>query len=99
MRPPAQRQFSGVAQQIRPRFGTQPVCQPAPIQNYFQPENRQNLMTQACQRVYGSNVMPLMTVNRFRNMDPSGDYSRHAPVPTFDKRNNPVSRPLMTTFE
>ena len=100
MRPPAQRQFTGVAQQIRPRFGTQPVCQPAPVQNYFQSENRQDLMTQACQRGYEANTIPLITVNRFRNKAVSGDYSqRHAFVPTFDKRNNPAPCPLTTTYE
>ena len=99
MRPPAQRNFVGVAQQIRPKFGVPPGPTPAPIRNYYCPENTTPLMTQACIRGHEKNAMPLLTVNRFRNKDPSGDYSRHPPRPKLQRQNNPPSRPLVRTFE
>ena len=50
MRPPAKRNFVGVAQQLRPTFGTPSGPTPAPVRNYYAPLNTDNMLTQACQR-------------------------------------------------
>lgn len=99
MRPPPQRNFVGVARQIRPPFGTPPGPAPAPLRSYYAPENRDSLMHQACQRGYERDAMPLFDTNRFRSKDPCGDYSRHPPRPRLERLANPRSRPLVKTFE
>ena len=99
MRPPAQRNFVGVATQIRPKFGTPSGPTPAPVKNNYAPLNKDNMMTQACHRGYEKDTMPLLEVNRFRNKDPSGDYSRSAPAPKLQRRPNVKAPVLVKTFE
>ena len=99
MRPPPQRNFVGVAQQKRPKFGAPPGPTPAPVRNYHAPLNTDSLMTQVCHRGYEKDAMPLLTTNRFRNKDPSGDYSRSAPAPKLPRRPNVQAPILVKTFE
>jgi hypothetical protein len=99
MRPPAQRNFVGKAQQLRPHFGAPPGPTPAPLKAYAAPLNKDTLMRQACIRGHETNVLPLREVNRFRNSDPSGDYSRHAPRPKLARRPNVQAPILVRTFE
>ena len=99
MRPPAQRNFVGIARQVRPHFGTPPGPTPAPLKAYAAPLNRDPLMSQACIRGHETNSLPLLEVNRFRNLDPSGDYSRHAPRPKLARRPNVQAPILVRTFE
>ena len=75
MRPPPQRNFVGVARQLRPKFGTPAGPTPAPIRNYHAPENTDSMLTQACHRGHEKNALPLREVNRSRGKDPAGDYS------------------------
>ena len=56
-------------------------------------------MTQACIRGHEKNALPLREVNRFRNVDPNGDYSRHAPRPKLQRRPNVQAPILVRTFE
>ena len=99
MRPPPQRNFVGIAQQIRPKFGAPSGPTPAPVRNYYAPLNNDSLMTQACIRGYEKDAMPLLSVNRFRNNNPSGDYSRHPPAPKLAKRPNEKTKILVKTWE
>ena len=99
MRPPPQRNFVGIAVQLRPKFGTPSGPTPAPIRNYFEPLNTDSLLRQACIRGYEKDAMPLLTVNRFRSKDPSGDYSRSAPAPRLPRRPNVMAPILVRTFE
>ena len=99
MRPPAKRNFVGVAQQLRPTFGTPSGPTPAPVRNYYAPLNTDNMLTQACQRGYERDAMPLLATNRFRSKDPSGDYSRSAPAPKLPRRPNVKAPILQQTFE
>ena len=99
MRPPPQRNFTGVATQVRPSFGTPSGPTPAPVRNSRAPENRDDLMTQACQRRYEQDTMPLRPVNYRRNKDPIGDYSRTPPQPKLARRPNVQAPILVKTFE
>ena len=99
MRPPPQRNFIGVAQQIRPKFGTPPGPTPAPVRNFFEPLNTDSLMTQACHRGHEKDAMPLLSTNRFRNDLMRGDYSRSAPAPKLPRRPNVKAPILVKTFE
>ena len=99
MRPPPQRNFVGIAVQLRPKFGTPSGPTPAPLRNYYALLNTDSPMTQACQRGYEKDAMPLLSTNRFRNKDPSGDYSRAPPAPKLAKRPNVKAPILVKTFE
>ena len=99
MRPPPQRNFVGVATQIRPKFGAPPGPTPAPIRNYYAPLNTDSPMTQACQRGYEKDTMPLLAVNRYRGLQMTGDYSRSAPAPKLPRRPNISAPILVKTFE
>ena len=98
MRPPAKRNFVGVAQQLRPTFGTPSGPTPAPLRNYYAPLNTDNMLTQACQRGYEKDAMPLLATNRFRSKA-FGDYSRSAPAPKLPRRPNVTAPILQRTFE
>ncbi len=99
MRPPPQRNFVGIARQLRPHFGAPPALTPAPLKAYVAPLNKDPPLTQACQRGHEKNALPLREVNRFRNLDPSGDYSHHAPRPKLPRRPNVQTPILVRTFE
>ena len=92
MRPPPQRNFVGVATQIRPTFSAPSGPTPAPDRNNFAAENKDSLMTQACLRGHQTNAMPLLEVNRYRSM-PIGDYGRSAPSPKLAPRPNVMPKP------
>lgn len=98
MRPPAKRNFVGVAQQLRPTFGTPSGPTPAPVRNYYAPLNTDNMLTQACQRGYQKDAMPLLATNRYRSQA-FGDYSRSAPAPKLPRRPNVMAPILQRTFE
>ena len=99
MRPPAQRNFVGKCMQIRPTFGAPPGPMPASLTTFAAKLNSDSPMTQACIRGHEKQAIPLHETNRFRNADPSGDYSRHAPAPKLVRRPNVKSRILVQTFE
>jgi hypothetical protein len=98
MRPPPQRNFVGVAEQHRPRRGALPGPVPAPVRNYAAPENRDNMLTQACQRRYEQNALPLREANHRRSAG-LGDYSRAPPAPKLARRPNVQAPILVRTFE
>ena len=97
MRPPALRNEVGIAHQHRPKFGATPGPTPAPLRAYYAPENRDSMLTQACQR--GQQALPLLEVNRYRNKDPCGNFSRHPPRPKLPRRPNVKASILVRTFE
>ena len=97
MRPPAPRNFVGVADQIRPRCGAPPGPTPAPLRNYAASENRDDMLTQACQRRYAQDALPLRPVNHRRGV--VGDYSRAPPAPKLPRRPNVPAPILVRTFE
>ena len=99
MRPPAQRNFVGIATQIRPKFGTPSGPMPAPVRAYFAPESKDSPMTQSCIRGHEKNALPLLEANRFRSKDPSGDYSRAAPRPQLPRRPKLLAPILVKTWE
>ena len=99
MRPPPQRNFVGVARQVRPRFGAPPGPAPAPVRNYYAPDSTDSLMTQSCQRGYERDALPLLTANRHRKKDPCGDYSRAAPRPKLAPRPKVQAPVLVRTWE
>ena len=99
MRPPPQRNFIGIAQQIRPNFGTPPGPSPAPLSIHHADINQDSLMTHACIKGHEKIAMPLREVNRYRSKDPSGDYSRSAPRPKLPRRPNEKAPILVATFE
>ena len=94
MRPPAKRNFVGVAQQLRPTFGTPSGPTPAPVRAHHAAENGDSMLIQACQRAYQQDAMPLLPVNRHRSQDPAGDYSRHPPRPMLPRRPSVRVPPL-----
>ena len=99
MRPPPQRNFVGVAIQHRPTFTTPFGPTPAPVRNYRAPENRDDLMTQACQRRYHQDTIPLRPTNHRRNNYNIGSYSRSPPQPKLPRRPNVQAPILVKTFE
>ena len=99
MRPPGQRNFVGIASQVRPKFGTASGPTPAPVQTFFAPENTDSMLKQACQQPYGKQALPLIPVNQFRNKDPVGDHSRHPPQPKLPRRPNVKAPILVKTFD
>ena len=99
MRPPAKRNFVGKCLQIRPTFGAPPGPSSAPLSNFAAKLNADSPMTQACIRGHEKQAIPLHETNRFRNKDPSGDYSRSAPAPKLQRRPNEPSKILVRTFE
>jgi hypothetical protein len=94
-----QRNFVGIAQQIRPKFGAPAGPSPAPIGTYGTSLNNDLLMTQACIRGYEKNALPLREVNRYRSKDPLGDYSRCPPRPKLPRRPNVQAPILVKTWE
>ena len=99
MRPPAQRNFVGIATQIRPKFGTPSAPMPAPVRAYYAPENKDNMLRQSCIRGHEKNALPLLEVNRFRSRDPAGDYSRGPPQPRLPRRPSVLAPILVKTWE
>jgi hypothetical protein len=99
MRPPAQRNFVGVATQVRPKFGSPSGPMPAPIRAYSAPESKDSLMAQSCIRGHEKNSLPLLDANRFRSKDPPGDYSRGPPRPKLPRRPNLQAPILVKTWE
>jgi len=99
MRPPAQRNFVGIVEQIRPfAFGGRPAPSPAPKSVYFAVENTQSPMEQSCQRRHEQNVRPLREVNRYRG-DENIAFHKVPPRPSKIINPKPVHRILVRTFE
>jgi hypothetical protein len=98
MRPPPQRNFVGVAEQLRPHCGAPRGPRPAPLRNYAAPLNRDDMLTQACQRRYEQNALPLREVNYRRSVG-LGDYSRAPPAPKLARRPNVQAPILVRTYE
>ena len=88
--------------QHRPTFGT--TLRAAPSLKYIHKpshhvENKDTLMQQACIIPHQKRVLPLLDVNRFRAVNPSGDFSRHAPRPKLQRRPAGISDKGIGTWD
>ena len=63
MRPPAQRNFVGVCQQMRPKFGTDPRVDP-PRKFAKAVENADNMFVKACIRGHETRMAPMHLAQR-----------------------------------
>ena len=99
MRPPPQRTFVGIAQQLRPPRGVPPGPVPATAafasSGAYHVHNRDSLMMQACQQGHEKRALPLLDSNRHKGLR-LGDYSQHAPQPKLPRRPN-VRAPIVVS--
>ena len=98
MRPPAPRNFRGIVEQVRPKFGSTPGPSPAPKKVYACAENTDSPLQRAVQRGHELNVRPLREVNDYRGKMTLG-WTRSAPRPLRLVNPTPTDKVLVYAFE
>ena len=97
MRPPFERNFIGIARQVRPSFAAPPG--PTPATPTISRVNATPLLTQASTRSHMLKALPLHDANRFRERDPSGNFSRKPIRPKLHARPNIQTPILVSTWD
>ena len=98
MRPPPKRAPTGKCVQVRPVRGGNPGKVPANLRIVTHQENKDGPMTRAVQRRHEHNATPLMTIQRYKETNPHGDFAKHAFHPFLQTRSRVDGKVLVTTY-